>query len=63
MNPGALAGDAFPKKKATSNGAEPRLAVRSGCVGLTNCSIGRLTPSAVRFRGQSPASSAAERQR
>jgi hypothetical protein len=63
MNPDALDGDAFRRQQAASNGAAPRLAVRSGCVGLTNCSIGRLTPSPVRSRDQLPASSAAERHR
>jgi hypothetical protein len=42
------------------------LRMNVGCAfepALTNCSIGRLTSSAVRFRDQSPASSAAKRER
>jgi hypothetical protein len=48
---------------STSNDAALRIAARAGCVGLTSCCSRRLTPSPVRSRGQSPASSAAERHR
>jgi hypothetical protein len=55
--------DVSQKPCAASDAAVPRLAARAGGVGLTNCCIGRLTPSSARSRGQPPASSAAERHR